>query len=69
MMQPPRPAEPRVNMGLLRIWALLFGFVGTQLAWTLRPFMGSPSGEFQIFRTLEGNFYVNIIETIGAWLS
>lgn len=69
MMQAPRPAEPRVNMGLLRIWALLFGFVGTQLAWTLRPFMGSPSGEFQIFRTLEGNFYVNIIETIGAWLS
>jgi hypothetical protein len=65
----PRPAhqpEPRVNMTLIRIWVLLFGFVGTQLAWTLRPFVGSPDMEFQVFRAIEGNFYVNIIQTIGA---
>jgi hypothetical protein len=60
-----RPEEPRVNVGLIRIWVLLFGFVGTQLAWTLRPFVGSPDENFQIFRSIEGNFYVNIVETIG----
>lgn len=64
-----RQEEPPVNMGLLRIWVLLFGFVGTQLAWTLRPFLGSPTEKFQVFRALEGNFYVNIVQTVVAWLS
>jgi len=59
------PEEPRVNVGLIRIWVLLFGFVGTQLAWTLRPFVGSPDEDFQVLRGIEGNFYVNIVETIG----
>lgn len=57
--------EPRVNMTLIRIWVLLFGFVGTQLAWTLRPFVGSPDQGFQILRSIEGNFYVNIVQTLG----
>lgn len=60
-----RPPEPRVNMTLIRIWVLLFGFVATQLAWTLRPFLGSPDEKFQIFRAVEGNFYVNIAQTIA----
>ncbi len=42
---------------LLYLWLMLYGFVGTQLAWTLRPFFGSPGEPFQLFRTLEGNFY------------
>src|SRR4051812_13114101 len=37
--QPKAPAlsERPVNMSLLNVWILLYGFVGTQLAWTLRP--------------------------------
>jgi hypothetical protein len=62
-------AEQPVNMGLVRIWVLLFGFVGTQLAWTLRPFVGSPDQEFQIFRKIEGNFYVNIMESLNSFFS
>jgi hypothetical protein len=70
---PPRPVPPlppikqprQANMGLLYIWIVVFGFVGTQLAWTLRPFLGSPDEPFQIFRHIEGNFYVNVIQTIG----
>ena len=58
---PPRPA----SMTLLYIWILLFGFVGTQLAWTLRPFFGSPDEPFQVFRHLEGTFYEDIFRTIG----
>jgi hypothetical protein len=60
----PPPARP-ASMTLLYIWILLFGFVGTQLAWTLRPFFGSPDEPFQVFRHLEGTFYEDIFRTIG----
>lgn len=59
------PGERPASMTLLYVWILLFGFVGTQLAWTLRPFVGEPHEPFQVFRKIEGNFYVNIIHTIG----
>jgi hypothetical protein len=31
--------------------------VGCQLGWTLRPFFGAPNETFNLFRSLEGNFY------------
>jgi len=68
VMPPPLPATPpqrQASMGLLYIWIVVFGFVGTQLAWTLRPFLGSPDEPFQIFRHIEGNFYINVVHTIG----
>ena len=52
-------------MTLLYIWIRLFGFVGTQLAWTLRPFFGSPDEQFEVFRNIEGTFYADIFRTIG----
>ncbi|SHN21191.1 hypothetical protein [Cryptosporangium aurantiacum] len=54
-----------VNTRLLYVWVLLFGFVGTQLAWTLRPFIGEPSHPFQLFRDLEGSFYANVLDTLA----
>ena len=49
---------PKQTIKILRIWVLVFAFVGTQMAWSLRPFIGSPGLEFQIFRTDQtGNFY------------
>ncbi|MGI5245793.1 hypothetical protein [Dactylosporangium sp. CA-139066] len=59
------PGERPASMTLLNVWILLFGFVGTQLAWTLRPFVGSPGEPFEIFRKIEGNFYVEIVKAIG----
>ena len=53
-------------MALLYIWILLFGFVGTQLAWTLRPFFGSPGMPFELFRDLDGTFYADILRTLGS---
>jgi hypothetical protein len=53
------------SMMLLYIWIALFGFVGTQLAWTLRPFFGSPEAKFEVFRNIEGTFYADIFRTIG----
>jgi hypothetical protein len=59
------PTERPVNMGLIYLWVILYGFVGTQLAWTLRPFFGDPGREFAIFRAIEGNFYVNIVNSFA----
>ena len=44
------------NRQIIQIWTLIYIFVGTQLAWILRPFIGSP-GETVLFRDIEGNFY------------
>ncbi|WP_229069639.1 hypothetical protein [Actinoplanes sp. DH11] len=62
------PGERPASMTLLHIWILLFGFVGTQLAWTLRPFFGSPDKPFQLFRSIGGTFYADIVDTIGRLL-
>jgi hypothetical protein len=59
------PAERPTRMALVYIWILLFGFVGTQLAWTLRPFFGDPDSPFALFREISGTFYTDILQTIG----
>jgi hypothetical protein len=61
----PAPASTPPSMTLLYVWILLFGFVGTQLAWTLRPFFGSPGMKFSLYRDIEGNFYGEILRTIA----
>jgi hypothetical protein len=53
---------------VVRLWVLLYGFVGSQMAWTLRPFIGAPSMQFELFRQLGGNFYSNILTSIGEFL-
>ncbi|MCF0097459.1 hypothetical protein B0E54_06335 [Micromonospora sp. MH99] len=59
------PTQRPASMTLLYIWILLFGFVGTQLAWTLRPFFGDPGQDFSLFRSIDGNFYAEILRTIA----
>lgn len=60
---PARPPRP-VNVELLRIWLVLYAFVGAQLGWTLRPFFGSHHMPFQLFRSIESNFYQSVIDTL-----
>ena len=64
----PGAAERPASMLLLYIWILLFGLVGTQLAWTLRPFFGSPGIPFELFRDIGGTFYGDILRTLGSLL-
>jgi hypothetical protein len=45
---------------LLGLWILLYAFVGMQLAWILRPFIGTPDQPFSLFREREGNFYESV---------
>jgi hypothetical protein len=50
------------------LWVFVYAFVGSQMAWTLRPFIGAPSMKFELFRQLGGNFYTNILASIGEIL-
>jgi hypothetical protein len=60
-----QPAANPPSMTLLYVWIFLFGFVGTQLAWTLRPFFGSPGMDYSLYREIDGNFYAEILRTIA----
>ena len=52
---------PKRAVDILRVWILVFGFVGTQMAWSLRPFIGDPDSPFEIFRKgRDGNFYTAV---------
>jgi len=50
------------------LWILVYAFVGSQVAWTLRPFIGAPGLQFELFRQLGGNFYTNVFASIGELL-
>ena len=49
----------KVRTTILRFWLCLYGLVGTQLGWTLRPFFGS-AGQFELFRPTEGSFFSGV---------
>jgi hypothetical protein len=49
----------KIRTNILRFWLVLYGFVGSQLGWTLRPFFGSP-GQFELFRPREGSFFSGV---------
>lgn len=51
------------NSVIIKIWTLIYMFVGTQFAWLLRPFIGD-RGQFMLFREMEGNFYIYLINVV-----
>lgn len=58
-------ANPR-HRTMLRVWLVIYVFVGVQMGWVLRPFLGDPAMPVRFFR--EGSFtnaYVVILEL--AW--
>ena len=50
---------------LIKCWLLLYGFVGSQLGWTLRPFFGTPDQPFALYRDIESNFYIQVVKIVG----
>ncbi len=62
------PHGEGARLSVVRLWILVYAFVGSQIAWTLRPFAGAPSMQFELFRQLGGNFYTNIFASIGEIL-
>lgn len=55
---------PRQGMHVFKIWIFIFAFVASQLAWNLRPFLGSRDLPFSLFREHEGNFYIALIQSV-----
>lgn len=53
---------------ILRIWCLVYGVVGAQMGWLLRPFVGSPDLPFTLFRPREDNFFVGVMRALGLLL-
>jgi hypothetical protein len=50
-------------------WMVIFGLVGSQMAWVLRPFVGNPSQPFQWFRVRESNFFEAVWQTFQGLFS
>ena len=65
----PRPAndgpldmpDSRVLRGhvklVFRLWTVVFGLVGAQMGWILRPFIGDPNRDFTWFRERDSSFF------------
>lgn len=58
----------KVRRNILKFWLVLYGFVGSQLGWTLRPFFGS-AGQFELFRPREGSFFTGVWNALLNLLS
>jgi hypothetical protein len=54
---------PKIGMTIFKIWVVILAFVSSQLAWNLRPFVGSRDLPFELFRKHEGNFYIAVIQS------
>jgi hypothetical protein len=57
---------PKIGLTVFKIWVVIFAFVGIQLSWNMRPFLGNKNMDFQLFRTeTRGNFYQTVFSSLG----
>jgi hypothetical protein len=56
---------PRTGITVFRFWIVILFFVGSQLSWSLRPFIGNRDNPFELFRRQEGNFYQALFHSFG----
>ena len=59
---------PKLGLTIFKIWIVIFSFVSLQLAWNLRPFVGSKNLPTELFREKEGNFYLTVFQSLGDLL-
>lgn len=50
---------------VFRVWVLVFGLVGAQMGWVLRPFIGDPNLPFAWFRERHGSFFEAVLAAFG----
>ncbi|NEO83173.1 MAG: actin-binding WH2 domain-containing protein [Spirulina sp. SIO3F2] len=53
---------------IMQSWLCIYGLVGSQLGWTLRPFLGDPNQPFQLFHRLESNLFLHVLQLIRELL-
>jgi hypothetical protein len=54
---------------VFRVWILVFGLVGAQMSWVLRPFLGHPGTEFALLRARESNFFEAVLSALSHLFS
>ncbi|MCP4726436.1 MAG: hypothetical protein GY863_15430 [bacterium] len=59
-----RNIYPQTGVVVFRFWVVILAFVGMQLAWHFRPFLGDRGEPYQMFRQYEGNFYTAVIYSV-----
>jgi len=58
---------PKIGLKVFQIWVIIFAFVGLQLSWNLRPFIGYKGMPTQLFRDdTQGNIYSTIFKSVGS---
>ncbi len=61
----PRPKK-LASLRVFTFWILIYGCVGAQMGWVLRPFIGTPGLPFELFRSeRESNFFEAFFKAIG----
>ena len=50
---------------VFQMWVLVFGLVGAQMGWVLRPFVGHPRADFTFFRERKENFFQAVATKVG----
>jgi hypothetical protein len=67
------PLKPGASVrAIFRVWVLVFGLVGAQMAWIMRPFIGDPNQPFSWFRPKQSNIFEAIVAALvhlfgGRW--
>ncbi len=73
VISPLDPLPSRVLSGhvktVFQLWVIVFGLVGAQMGWVLRPFIGNPNLPFTWFRGRESNFFMAVLKTLGNLFS
>ena len=60
---------PQIGLSIFRVWVIIFAFVGIQLAWNLRPFVGYKDMPYELLRkNTQGNFYSSMIKSLGEMM-
>jgi hypothetical protein len=65
---PPRTESRRSSPAVIvfRLWVVIYGIVGAQMGWILRPFIGTPDTEFSWFRPRTGSFLAGVGKAIAG---
>jgi len=59
---------PKTGILVFRFWIVILFFVGSQLSWSLRPFIGSKDMPFELLREHRGNFYQALFQSLADLL-
>jgi hypothetical protein len=66
--EPERPGRKlvpgRSSDRVVFVWTLLYALVGAQMAWMLRPFVGTPHLPQRLFRDVESNVFAGLAEAL-----